>query len=273
MHMPLAQEDTATRVPENVLVDRFGIGGNEPPDELEVLRDSLSESADDLVTRRRGIEKNAELIPARIEDEATAAKVIDLLDIITKCNKQAETLHKAKKAPFLEGGRVVDRFFSAELFDPFAALKKKIDPLRVDWLSRKAAEEKRRRDEAALLAKEAADLLAKEAQKAAAEMQDAEALDGAIAAEEAAALAAAIANKATQEAEASLADLSRARGNLGAATSLRKRWVGSVSDLSALDLDALRQHLPADALQQAINSFIRANGRSLRGADIREIAY
>lgn len=271
--MLMPKPDAVTTRPMPTLLDRDGIGGNMPPDPLEILRDDLSEKASVLIARRKAIEASLPMVPERIEDEDTAAGVIDLLDIVAKCKKAAEAMHKVEKEPYLEGGRVVDRFFNATLFDPFDAIRKRLDPQRVDWLSRKAATEKRRRDEAARLAQEEADRLAREAAAAAAAIQTDADLEAAILAEEAATVAVADVARTEKDAGAKLADLSRARGTLGTASSLRTRWVGEIVDLATLDLEALRPHLPSDALQQAVNAFVRAKGRELRGAKIHELAY
>lgn len=73
-----------------------------------------------------------------------------------------------------------------------------------------------------------------------------------------------------KKADANQAELSRTRGDLGSVSSLRTDWVHDGFDRAELDLEALRQHLPADAIDQAIRSFIRAGGRELRGTRIFE---
>lgn len=93
-------------------------------------------------------------------------------------------------------------------------------------------------------------------------------MDEAIAAEERRKKAQADAEKAKKEAEAKAAELSRQRGDMGSVSSLRTFWDFADLDRNALDLEALRQHLPADALEKALRSFIKAGGRELRGARI-----
>ncbi len=41
-------------------------------------------------------------------------------------------------------------------------------------------------------------------------------------------------------------------------------------DVETLDLEILRHHLNPDALQKALNSYVTAGGRLLRGAKIYE---
>jgi len=61
--------------------------------------------------------------------------------------------------------------------------------------------------------------------------------------------------------------LSRTRGDASLA-SVTETYVGDVLDRDALDLETLRDHIPFSALEQAVNSFVRAGGRELKGARI-----
>jgi hypothetical protein len=79
-----------------------------------------------------------------------------------------------------------------------------------------------------------------------------------------------MAERLDKKADANQAELSRTRGDLGSVSSLRTDWVHDGFDREKIDLEALRQHLPADAIDQAIRSFIRAGGRTLRGTHIFE---
>lgn len=76
--------------------------------------------------------------------------------------------------------------------------------------------------------------------------------------------------KLDKRADASAAELSRSRGELGSVSSLRTDWVFDSLDRQKLDLETLRAHIPVDALEQAVRSFIRAGGRDLRGVKIFE---
>jgi len=73
-----------------------------------------------------------------------------------------------------------------------------------------------------------------------------------------------------KKADANQAELSRTRGDLGSVSSLRTDWVHDEVNRATIDLEALRPHLPAEAIDQAIRSFIRAGGRELRGTRIYE---
>ncbi len=58
------------------------------------------------------------------------------------------------------------------------------------------------------------------------------------------------------------------RGDYGSSASLREFWDFEEIDRETVDLEALRQHIPADALNKAVASFIRAGGRALSGTRI-----
>lgn len=75
------------------------------------------------------------------------------------------------------------------------------------------------------------------------------------------------ANKIGRFVNASLSELSRLRGDTSMA-SLSEYWIGTVEDRAKLDLEALREHIPFAALEAAVQSFVTAGGRQLRGAVI-----
>lgn len=85
---------------------------------------------------------------------------------------------------------------------------------------------------------------------------------------------AARAEKNIIKAEATLAkkpaELARVRGEAGSVSTLRTYWTFDQLERADLDLEALRQHLPADALATAVRGFIAAGGRSLAGVRIYE---
>lgn len=63
--------------------------------------------------------------------------------------------------------------------------------------------------------------------------------------------------------------LSRTRGD-GSLSSVTETWVGSIISRDELDLESIREHIPFAALEQAVQSFVNAGGRELRGAIITE---
>lgn len=221
-----------------------------------------------LLARRDELLAAAGRVPAEIDD-AIEGRVIDFIKQINACASKAKEAFKAAKEPYLEGGRAVDGFFK-KITDPLDAAKKTLNDRLTAHLRRKEAEERRRREEAERLAREAAETARREAEEAARRLAEESQLDDAIAKEREARQAAADAAAAARAAEAKAAELSRTRGDYGGVSSLRTEWTGELVDRKTLDLEALREHLPTAALEQAIRSFVKAGGRSLRGASIYE---
>lgn len=81
------------------------------------------------------------------------------------------------------------------------------------------------------------------------------------------------ADRLEESARGKPAGLARTRGDYGSVSTLQTRWVGYLESRKELDLDAIRAFIPEDALTSAINGFVRAGGRELRGALIREETF
>ena len=247
------------------------IGSNFPPRDLllgEPLREKLLDNHSALLSRRDDLLAAEQRIPP-IEDEDTARKVADYIKQVTACAKASEAARVAEKEPYLQGERGVDGFFKA-ISDPLSIAKKRVETLLTLYQRRKEREERERREAEALRARQEEERQRREAEEAAAKIRNEQDLAKAIAAEEALKTASADAEKAQRAATAKPADLSRTRGEYGAVASLRTEWVFADLDRATLDLEALRDHLPSDALERAVRSFIRAGGRKLSGVRIYE---
>ena len=107
-----------------------------------------------------------------------------------------------------------------------------------------------------------------EADAKAAELREQKDMDAALEAEDTAKLAQATAEKAAKEAAAKPAELGKSRGEHGGQTTLKQFWNFSNLDRSAIDLEALRSHIPADALEKAVRSWINANKDNLAAGQI-----
>lgn len=240
------------------------IGDNNPPDEFELLRAQIAERQAAILSGTAKLLDSATRAPKIITSADEAEKTTALIKLLTTNQKSLEGAFKLEKAPFLNGGRVVENFFNFHT-DKVEATKKALNTVMTAWLQKLAAEERQRREDEAKLQRE----------QAARELAAATQLEqsGMTAFAESAVAQAEIteqnANKLATSAQAKPAHLASSR-SVGATTSLRTRWVGEVIDRGALDLEALRQHLPADALQKALKSFIVAGGRELKGAKIFE---
>ena len=233
------------------------IGHNSPPPDLllgDALRDQLAEENSQLIARRDELLAAAGRIPP-IDSDDIAGRVSDA------------AVMTGIQTP--KGGRNIDGFFRA-ITDPVARAKTAIERRLTDYLRDKEARARREREEQERLAREAAETARREAEARARALADEQSLQAAIAAEKAAETASADLGKAAQAAAVKPAELSRTRGDYGAVSSLRTQWVFDEIDRASLDLEALRFHIPADGLEKAVRSFIKAGGRELRGTRIFE---
>jgi len=241
------------------------IGHNNPPTDPVIMAEVFSEKYQEILARAEELIEASTRIPTEFLDEETAVKAISFIPQITEAKKKLESVRVSEKEPYLNLGRIVDGFFKVRQ-DRLDAAKSKAQRPLDDFMKKKEAERRRQemaeQQERARIASEQAEharLL--EAQNKPAEA--AAVLDAAIASE-------AQAQRHEDMAQAKPAELARTRSDTGALATLRTSWVGEITDREALDLESLRQHIPADALQKALNSFIKAGGRNLRGASIFE---
>ena len=250
-------------------INREAIGGNNPPNDIDILRERLAEEAAQLTSRRDELLGSVDRAPLVVVTEEEAGKVADLIKMITACHKNAEIARVARKEPFLASGRAVDGFYK-QITDPLEKAKGKVALRLTAYQRAKEAEERRRREEEARLQAEEAERQRQAAAAAAQAMQTSAQLDAAIAAERHAKQVAADAEKARQAAAAKPAELSRTRGDFGAVASLRTEWTGELISRDEIDLEALRPHVNTVEIEKAIRSFVRVGGRQLRGARIYE---
>lgn len=248
------------------------LAGHNRPDPLEILRDELEAENHELIKRKDQLLAGAGRMPETVEDDEAAGKFADMVKLVTAATKAADAARVARKEPFLEGGRAVDGFFKSRIGEPLEKAKKTIEGRLSVYLRAKAERERAERLRQEAEARRAADEAAAAARKAEQALRDERSLEEAIAAQRRADDAKAAATAAAKAAAAKPAEMSRTRGDAGALGSLRTWWDldPATIDRAALDLEALRQHLPVDAIEKAVRSFIKAGGRELRGVHIYE---
>lgn len=241
------------------------IGDNLPPNDAEVLQSTLLEKHAPVFTGADKLIAAADRIPMLIEDDETAGRASDFMKMVNSCRKNIETIRVGEKEPYLTLGRVVDGFFrktTDRLDTAFTRAKNPLDT----YLKKKAAEEQRRRNEEAAALRAKAD----EEARAAKMLEDAKMrpeaekmVDQAIITEQAA-------NAVAESANARPAEMAKSRGITGAMASLRTRWVGEIECIELINLNALAPYIHPDAVQKAINLYVAAGGRELKGAKIYE---
>ena len=237
--------------------------------DADVMREYLDEEIAALTTRKAELLASVGRAPATIADNETAGKIADLTKLIAACVKNAEADRVARKEPFLEGGRVIDGVFRG-ITEPLIRAKTDVERRLTLWQREVAEAERRRREEVARREREEAERLAREAAELEAAAQTEAQIDQAISTDALAHQREADAVAAQKAAEAKPAELSRQRSDYGAVASLRRFWDFTDLNRDAVDLEALRSHLPFDAIEKAVRSYIRAGGRELRGATIFE---
>lgn len=241
------------------------IGDNNPPSEMELLTARLKMQHDKPLAYAGNLINAAERIPAEITDSETEQKAVDFIKQVVNSKKTLETIRVAEKEPFLTLGRAVDGFFKSVTDNLDAAKIKAQRPLDAH-LKRKADEERRKREEEAKEARR----IAEEQALVAAALEKAKQSEAANDMLSQATISDMGADRLEKMAEVKPSELAKARGTTGSVASLRTRWVGEVVSIADLPLDLLRYHISPDALQKAVNSFVAAGGRELKGANIYE---
>jgi hypothetical protein len=225
----------------------------------EAVRQILDQDFFDLVQRTAELEAAAKRVPEKVTDDTMSGMVADQVQQIRDHIKALSDAHEEQKKPFLLCGKVVDQFFNPSIKD-LTALKDAVLRRNTVYLQAKERKAREAAEAEAKAAREAAERIANTA------TTDAE-IDLAIEQEE-------IAEAAAAKAVAPANELTRLHGSLGTATSLRNfGWKHRNVDRGKLDLESLRPYLPAEAIDQALRAYIRANGdnpRALNGVEFFE---
>jgi hypothetical protein len=239
-----------------------GIGDNRPPSTIEpgdtgILQARLERQYPTLAERFIELEIGAAEVPPTITTEEVAKRVTDWVGQQCKLHMaKAKELHDEEKKPFLEGGRVVDRFFLDRIkhlgnvigpierrVQRYYDAKKAAQRLREDVERRRAAEDARKAEA------EAMRLQAEVQMKKAAGDRPA-AIQLQIEAEEANARAATA--QAIVEAPPAPVQI---RGEYGSTAFATARWTFEVEDPFAVPMGYLK--VDDEAVQQAIAEGVR----------------
>lgn len=237
-------------------------------------------------------------LPKVIVDEATLDSYATVIRDARDLNKRLEGYHDAEKIPYLRAGQGVDQFFFGQMEK--LAKRKKTDPAggidildaRVDDFmqekhrrelaerQRKAIEEKRKADEAALIAEEER-RKAQEAIEAAARARKPEKVEEhreaatvhAVAAQEAASVATQAAERAEDariDTIAPAADMVRTRLDSGAMATMGTVPFVQIDDVTKLDKNLLWPFLKEEHVLMALKAWAKTKSHktSMEGATI-----
>lgn len=161
---------------------RHGIGGNNPPDPIEILRAQLTETHADTLERARTLLDLANRLPETMDDD-WEAKISEAIKSCTKFTKNAEATRLAANEPHRALIAATDGFFKS-MSDKVDALKKTMaEKYLTPYQQQKADAERRRREEAARIAREEAEEAARVAREEAARAAEAKRIEDAAKAE------------------------------------------------------------------------------------------
>lgn len=212
--------------------------------------------------------REAEEEAARLREQAARdAKIAEeKAEEARKAQEERDRIRREEEAAFARAAEEAER--AAKNAREAAEAKRRQDAEAAEKAEREAAEAKRKADEALAEARRKSEAEAEASRKADEKIRDAEKAEDKL--ERAATVERVAAKLERVAAGESAAPLARTRGDYGSVSTINRRWVGELVDRKKLNLEALRPFLAADALEAAINGFVRAGGRDLEGARIFE---
>jgi len=240
------------------------LGHNMPPTELEIVKQRLADEERGIRAALESVNKDP--LPETIESDVVAGQVTERIKNLRNILGGVEKSHKLVKAPYFECGKAVDTWKN-KLEAEIEVMRKLAEKPLSAFLTKKAAEERARQLEVARQQREEAEKLAAEAAAhQAANITDVagELLDAAVESE-------AVANRIEHNITyARPADLAKSRSALGSTSSQKTAWVARIVSLRGIDLEVLRPYLNEEAIQKALNAFVKNGGRECGGAEIKE---
>lgn len=162
-----------------------------------------------------------------IENDEVLGEVAENTKMSALLGRTSRERHDEHKAPFLAGGRVVDKWFH-DFMTPLAAAMAPVQAAMNRYGEKKLADQRRIAAEVRAKAQAEADRLA---EIAARDMRARRNSDESL---KAAAKAEAVAESATRAENARPADMTRTRGDYGAVASVRETWSWKVVSLKAV---------------------------------------
>lgn len=182
---------------------------------------------------------------ASIPDEEVAGIFVENTTMARALIRSGDERHARLKAPFLSGGRVVDAW-KREFVAPIETALAPLHQAQLEYANRKAEVERKRREEAAEVARIEAARRAEEAAKLLASRPASAATEKAM---DDMAAAARRADVAETKAAAPTSELSRSRGVFGGTASVRTRWGWKLADISKVPAEFLSVNV--DAVREA----------------------
>ena len=230
---------------------------NNPPSELEILQENMTLRYVHLMRDAEEKAKLAEKIPAVFTAQNEADFISDYIKQIADLQKSLESARKEEKEPFLRQGQIIDGFFKGYDASLSASADKAKAPLG-KWLAKCAAEEQARREQEAVKLRAEAAIITAQAVIA----PSTENLEVAVEAQHASDLAQKVAAVPVQTMATATGKYSKA--------GLKKEWVGVILNPAEVELEKLRAYIKPEALQVALNAYVKMGGRECKGCLIEE---
>ncbi|MCX5495415.1 hypothetical protein OSH11_11915 [Kaistia dalseonensis] len=220
-------------------------GANNPP-----LADRLALDHAELFAEVERLAARANEAPRKIIDEATGEAVAKIRKDAAAFFKQVDTIRTDEKDPHLQAGRTVDDFFRP-LLERSEKMRKFFVGVEDDRARELAAEERRRREEALR------------------KLREEEQRQREIAERQAAAARPVAAAKAEDKAEAAAERAERLEVAPVTLDGAKAEWAFRIVDPDAVDLNALRPFIPAEAVEKALRQHMRIHkgSRAIAGVE------
>ena len=230
------------------------------PAELAIDHNDLEITLDHL-------ERQARAQPDAIADDTAQGELQDVVKQLDDFSKHVEATREGVKAPYLAATRTIDGFFKQHLSSRIISARDRLARIGGDYLRRKeAAERSRREAEARRLRdeelKRRAEAEAAERKAQAQRDRGRSSTDAEITANTADNIANAIGSaawQAEQLAKARPAELARTRSGAGSLGTLQSFWDFDIVDLDAVDKATLWPYIARAEKEKAIRAFIRSN--------------
>lgn len=236
----------------------LAIGHNNPPSEIEILKQRLEDYTDEAEIFNRLASRE---IPSEIQDDQEAGKLSDYIAAAKALFSKVSDIHKKEKQPFWDAGKAADAWKNDYEVRINALIKKASDPL-LAWNKKKEAEERQRQLEIARKAREDAEKLALEAEAHAKEgIHDTaqELMDAAVQEDE----------KAIMIQNSALHATAKSAGSFSS-SGIKRELVPEIESLAAVDFEPLRKYFREEDLMPALKRAVKDGVRNIRGVKIVE---
>lgn len=237
-----------------------GVGHNNPPDDIEVLKAKLAEDNEDRLKRTKELLGGVDRMPKEIKDAETAERATAFIKQIGEHRKDCDGARTAAKKPYDNASKTVQSFYKDNMLDKLDKAKSIVN----SRVTAYATEQDRIRREQERLE---AERLEAERKAAEAEAAKLEAQGQSFAAEQAQEEAAKIEKQAAKIEKKSAAN-TQVRSSLGATASLSTVWAFEIEDPNKIDLNQLRYHFTMAEIEKAMRSYVKAGNREMSGVRI-----